>query len=222
MRIGQKPTSHEAVNPQSGSRPSAAEHIRRQIEQLQQQLEKVKESKDSKETKAGRIKELNEQIQQLQQNLQQASMDESQRIKEEAAAKAAEKAEEEAAKYKNEEQLQAARQSVNLFAVTGKFAEMKILHRVKVDMVAKKNFAGAANITGRIMQKSIELQETIKKGSAVKPENIRHKQDQSAGGDEGEVLQKQSREDGSIPAGGQDNRSGEDERKPLTAMDVKI
>lgn len=217
MLIGQKPASpsQEALNPKGGSRPSAAEHIRRQIGQLQQQLEKVKESKDSPEAKSGRIKELNAQIQQLQQNLQQATMDESRQIKEEAASKAAEKAQEEAARYQNEEQLQAVRQSVNLFAVTGKLDEMKTLHRVKTDMIAKKNFAGAAQMTGRIMQKSMEVQEVLKRGNAIKPKQVGHKQDEDekSAGDAGEVQQKQNQnqERDSLSAGEAEETSRKDE-----------
>jgi hypothetical protein len=213
MLIGQKPASpsQEALNPKGGSRPSAAEQIRRQIGQLQQQLEKVKESKDSPETKSGRMKELNAQIQQLQQNLQQATMDESRQIKEEAASKAAEKAQEEAARYQNEEQLQAVRQSVNLFAVTGKLDEMKTLHRVKTDMIAKKNFAGADQITGRIMQKSLEVQEVLKRGNVIKLKQVDHKQDQPSAGDAGEVQQKQDEERKTLSAGEAVESSGKDE-----------
>ncbi len=212
MLIGQKPASpsQEALNPKGGSRPSAAEQIRRQIGQLQQQLQKVKESKDSPETKSGRIKELNGQIQQLQQNLQQATMDESRQIKEEAASKAAEKAQEEAARYQNEEQLQAVRQSVNLFAVTGKLDEMKTLHRVKTDMIAKKNFAGADQITGRIMQKSLEVQEVLKRGNTIKPKQVNDKQEQPSTGDAGEVQQKQDEERETLSAGVAVESSGKD------------
>jgi hypothetical protein len=215
MLIGQKPASptHEALNPKGGSRPSAAEQIRRQIGQLQQQLEKMKESKDSPETKSGRIKELNAQIQQLQQNLQQATMDESQQIKEEAASKAAEKAQEEAVRYQKEEQLQAVRQSVNLFAVTGKLDEMKTLHRVKTDMIAKKNYAGAAQMTDRIMQKSMEVQEVLKRGSAIKPKQIGHKQDEPSAADAGEVQQKQNQEGDSLSAGEAEEPGRKDEGK---------
>ncbi len=218
MLIGQKPASPTAEAFKGGSRPSAAEAIRKQIGQLQQQLEKVKESKDSPETKSGRIKELNAQIQQLQQNLQQATIDESRQIKEEAASKAAEKAQEEAARYQNEEQLQAVRQSVNLFAVTGKLDEMKTLHRVKTDMIAKKNFAGAAQMTGRIMQKSMEVQEVLKRGNTFKPKQVGHKQDETSrkqnetsAGDAGEVQQKQNQEGDSLSAGEAEETSRKDE-----------
>lgn len=190
MLIGQKPASPSAEAFKGGSRPSAAEQIRKQIGQLQQQLEKVKESKDSQETKAGKIKELNAQIQQLQQNLQQVAIDESRQMKEEEAAKAAEKAHEEAARYKTEEELRAVRQSVNLFTVTGKFAEMKTLHRVKVDMIARKNFAGADQITGRIMQKSREIQEVFKRGNAIKPKQTNQEQPADEAAAE-EIQQKQ-------------------------------
>lgn len=193
MLIGQKPASPSAEAFKGGSRPSAAEQIRKQIGQLQQQLEKVKESKDSQETKAGKIKELNVQIQQLQQNLQQVAIDESRQMKEEEAAKAAEKAHEEAARYKTEEELRAVRQSVNLFTVTGKFAEMKTLHRVKVDMIARKNFAGADQITGRIMQKSREIQEVLKRGNAIKPKQTEQEQPTDEDAVE-EVQQKQKQE----------------------------
>lgn len=196
MLIGQKPASPSAEAFKGGSRPSAAEQIRKQIGQLQQQLEKVKESKDSQETKAGKIKELNAQIQQLQQNLQQVAIDESRQMKEEEAAKAAEKAHEEAARYKTEEELRAVRQSVNLFTVTGKFAEMKTLHRVKVDMIARKNFAGADQITGRIMQKSREIQEVLKRGNAIKPKQT--EQDQPTDEDAVEEVQ-QKQKQGTAP-----------------------
>ncbi|MNP47900.1 hypothetical protein D3C76_1419840 [compost metagenome] len=142
-------------------------------------------------------------------------------MREEAAAKAAEKAQEEAALYKNEEQLQAVRHSVDLFAVTGKFAEMKTLHRVKGDMIARKNFAGAANITGRIMQKSMEVQETLKKGSELKPEQIRQKRDQTSNEDDAEVQRKQVREVDPVSGGEPDIRNRKDERNQVPSIDVK-
>ncbi|MDF2936428.1 MAG: hypothetical protein K0Q90_1801 [Paenibacillaceae bacterium] len=221
MLVQQKQAPNETVNPKGGSRPSAADHIRRQIEQLQKELERVKESKDSPETKNGRIKDLNGQIEQLQQNLQQAALDENQQVKEEAAAKAADKAQQESAKYKDEKQLQEVRQAVNLFAVSSKFSEMKTLHRVKVDMIAKKNFAGAANITGRIMQKSLEVQEVLKRGSEIKPEQLRQKQEQDSGGNDTEVQQEQVRERDPVSGSKSDIRN-KDEPNQVSSIDIKV
>lgn len=222
MRIQQKPAIHEAMNPRGGNRPSAADQIRRQIELLQKELEKVEESKDSPEVKNGKIKELNEQIQQLQKNLQQAAIDEKRQEMDEAAAKAAEKAQQEAAKYQDEEQLQAVPQPVNLFAVNSKFAEMKTLRHVQVDMIARKDFTGAANIAGRIMSKSMEIQETLKRGSEIRPEQVRQERDQTSAGESAEVQQQEILEAGQMTGSGPENGSRRNEKQDTVSFDIRV
>lgn len=221
MIIRQKPVLSESLSLKDSGRPSMADQIRKQIDQLQKQLDKVKESKEPSQTKTDRIKELNEQIRQLQQHLQQAAVDEKRKEVQEQAAKAADKAQQEAAKYKDEEQLRMARESVNLFAVTGKFSEMKVMRKVQTDMIARKNYTGAARITGSIMQKSMEIQEALKRGAERKPEELRQKRDSRPDGDAA-VQPEQRTTAASATEGRPEEEPGRaGEKKPAASVDIR-
>jgi hypothetical protein len=229
MRISQKPAFHETQNLKSTGPTSAVEHIRKQIDQLQKELEKVKGSKDSPEMKSARTKELNGQIEMLQQNLQQAVMDEGQKKREEVASKAAEKVEKEATKHMDAEQLKEHRQSATMLAVHSKYSEIITLRRVQVAMIARKNLEGAANITGRIMEKSMEVQEIIKRASEFDPGQAGLKRDKPSDGKnqvegtQGQAPQGQATEDTkTMEKGETQEQRNEEEKRRFAFVDIKV